>query len=344
MNNRRIFLLGVCGALAGCWRVKLRRLNVYNWSDYIAHNTITNFEDEFQVKVRYATYESTEELLAKALTGNSGWDVVFPSNSYVEPMRQLKLLAPLDLKRLPLLHHLEDRFQHPPWDTSLDWCVPYMHGATGILFSRSGAKALNAWSDLWNSQLAQRMTMMDDPAEVFGACLKRNHHSVNTDKAAMLQEAKALAVQQKKLLRAYLNAEVKDQVIAGDVLAAQAWTITAQQTISQGQNTNLAFVYPQEGFPLYADNVCILRESKRPELAHDFLNYLLRPNVAAQIALEMETGTANEAARALLPSVQRDNKLLYPDAAVLARGEWFSALAPPVQRLRDRLWTELKAA
>ena len=92
--NRRTFLVGgAMTTLAGCMRDKRPRLNVYNWSAYVAPDTISNFENEFGVRVRYATYESNEEMLAKVLTGNSGWDVVFPTHNRVEPMREYGLRA-----------------------------------------------------------------------------------------------------------------------------------------------------------------------------------------------------------------------------------------------------------
>src|SRR4051812_36783490 len=98
--RRRTFLMGVAG-LAGCSREKKRRLNVYNWESYVAPNTISDFEREFDCRVRYATYGSAEEMLAKVMSGNSGWDVVFPSNSFVAPMRALSLLLELEHDRLP---------------------------------------------------------------------------------------------------------------------------------------------------------------------------------------------------------------------------------------------------
>jgi spermidine/putrescine transport system substrate-binding protein len=340
--NRRIFLLGVSGALAGCTRGRERRLNVYNWENYVAASTVPDFEREFQCTVRYATYGSAEELLAKVFSGNSGWDVVFPSNSFIEPMRQLDLLLALDHGRLPNLKNLDTRFQRPQWDPGLAFCVPYMHSVTGILYAKSVTRTPLAWADLWTDSYSRRVTMLDDPAEVLGACLKRLGHSVNSGNDGELKAARDLAVQQKPLLRAYLNEEVRDQVVAGDVLVAQMWGQVAQVAIDNAPN--LAFSFPAEGFALYADNSVILRESKHQDLAYSFLDYLLRPEVAAKIAVEMRTATANAAARAILPAAQRDNTVLYPTAEVLARGEWFKALPGPVQRLRDRYWTEIKSS
>ena len=340
--NRRTFLMGVAGAASACTSLNRKRLNVYNWENYVAASTIPNFEREFGARVRYATYGSAEEMLAKVMTGNSGWDVVFPSNAFIEPMRELALLEHLDHSRLSNLTNLDTRFQSPQWDPHLEWCIPYMHSATGILYAKSVPLKPVSWADLWTNSYQHRVTMLDDPAEVFAVCLKRLGCSINSTDPIELRKARDLAIQQKPLLRAYLNEEVRDQVVAGDVLVAQMWAQVSQ--VAMDNSANVAFSFPTEGFALYADNAAILRESKHKELAYEFLNYLLRPRVAAQIAIEMRTATANGAARALLPPVQRDNRILYPDPETLRRGEWFKALPGPAMRLRDRYWTEIKSA
>lgn len=333
--------MGLTGA-NGCLSGGRRRLNVYNWDNYVARNTVADFEYRFGCHVRYGVYASAEEMLAKVMSGNSGWDVVFPSNSFIAPMRELKLLLRLDRSRLRHLDNLENRFRAPEWDPSLDWCVPYMQSATGILYSRQLAIAPRAWADLWRDSYQRRVTMLDDPAEVFAACLKRLGRSINSGNAEELKQARDLAVRQKPLLRAYLSEQVRDQVAAGDVLAAQMWAQVAQ--VAMDEAPHLAFSFPEEGFALYADNACILRESKHQELAYAFLDYLLQADVAAAIAGEIHGGTTNAQARALLPQSQRENPVLYPEPEVLARGEWFQALSPAAQRLRDRYWTEIKSA
>jgi spermidine/putrescine transport system substrate-binding protein len=339
--NRRTFFLGLAGA-AGCARDRRPRLNVYNWSNYVATDTIPNFEREFGVTVRYGVYESNEEMLAKALTGNSGWDVVFPSNYLIPPMRENGLLAPLRHEWLRNLDKLEARFQAPSWDRELHWCAPYMWGGSGIVFNRKLSPPPSAWSDLWSPDLRNRITMLDDPAEVLGACLKKLGYSINSGDPGELQRASREAMAQKQLLRAYLNAEARDQLVSGDILAAQLWATTSQQAIDAA--ATLGFVYPAEGFAVYADNAAILRESRRERLAHEFLDYLLRPEVAAGIVTATRTATANRAALESLPESARGNATLYPPAEILRRGEWFEPLPAPAQRLRDRLWTEIKSA
>jgi spermidine/putrescine transport system substrate-binding protein len=245
------------------------------------------------------------------------------------------LLARLDHALLPHLQHLDRTFQAPSWDPRLEWCVPYLWGAAGIGYRTAVRPPPKAWADLWRTDLSGRLTMLDDPAEVFGACLKKLGYSLNSTDPVQLQRAKREAVAQKQILRAYLNAEVRDQLAAGDVLACQMWATTATQAAEASREVR--FVYPAEGFSLYADNAVILRESRRVALAHRWIDYLLRPEVARAIGRAARAASAHAAAR-------EENPVLYPPAGVMTRGEWFEALPAPVQRLRDRLWTEIKSA
>jgi len=339
--NRRIFFLGLSG-LAGCTRKATPRLNVFNWSEYVAPETIPDFEREFNVKVRYGVYESAEEMLARVMSGNSGWDVVFPTNYFIEPMLQLGLLADLDHSKLDNLGTLDQRFQKPHWDPDLRYGIPYMWGATGILYQSNLNPPIEAWSDLWHPRVRNHITMLDDPAEVLGAALKALHRSLNSHDPAELARARDHAARQKPLLRAYVNEIVRDQLVAGELMAAQVWRSTAMRAM-ESAGTRLTFVYPREGYPLYADTIAILKESKRRDLAHAFLNYLTRPIVAARIAEVKLESTCNAQARVLLQPALRDHPVLYPDDVTLQRGEWFAPLSGEAQQLRDRLWTDIKS-
>lgn len=335
--KRRTFLAG-CVFTGSCARDRRPRLNVYNWSSYIDPAVITRFEHERGVRIRYGTYESNEEMLAKVVTGNSGWDVVFPTHSRLRPMARNGLLAPLDHARLPGLRFLDRRFQAPIWDPGLTLAVPYMWNATGIAYNRLQPEIPTAWADLWSPRLRGRITMLDDPEDVIGACLEKLGMPFSSTDPEQLLRAKAEAIAQKQYVRAYLNAEVRDQLVAGDVLAAQLWSTTTVQAAHAGGQ--IGFAYPREGFPLYCDCAAILRESRRYALAHEFLNFLLRPDVAAANARAAETATANAAAQAMLPH----DAVLYPPDNVYRRGVWPPALPAAAQRYRDRIWTEIKSA
>ena len=185
--------------------------------------------------------------------------------------------------------------------------------------------------------------MLDDPPEVLGACLKMLGYSLNSSDPAELKKAQAEAIAQKRLVRAYLNAEVRDQLVAGDVAAAQAWAVTAAQAIQAAPGKARVRV-SVGGLRAIRGHDGDSAGEPPQEAAHRFLNYLLRPAVAAQIVMAVQTATANGAAHALLPPELRDNPVLYPPAATLARGEWFEPQSAASQRLRDRLWTEIKKA
>ena len=339
--RRRHFLIATAG-LATCRRDRGPRLNVFNWSAYIAPDTVPKFEAEFGVRVRYGIYESNEEMLARVMGGNSGWDIVFPTDYLVKPMLVNGLLAPIQRERLPNVAQLEAGFQRPEWDPELNWSVPYMVTAAGIAYNRKLNPPPKAWADMWDERLRGRMTMLDDPFDTIGACLKKLGLSVNSSDAGELERASTDAIRQKPLLRAYLNAEVRDQLVSGDVLAAHMWNTTAQQAMDS--SSDVGFVYPAEGYAVYPDCSVILRESKRQELAHEFINFLLRPDIAAANALAARTTTTNAGARKILAPAFRDNPTLYPSADVVARGEWARTVDPATQRLRDRLWTEIKSA
>ena len=332
--KRRAFL--AAGLASACARDRRPRLNVYNWSTYIDPAMLERFEGERGVRLRYGTYEGNEEMLAKTMTGNSGWDVVFPTHSRLAPMARAGLIANLDHGRLPSLGNLDARFQRPAWDPDLRWGVPYMWNATGVAYNRAQTAEPLGWASLWSPALRGRLTMLDDPEDVIGACLQKLGLPFGSIDERQLRAAKDEAIRQKRLLRAYLNAEVRDQLVSGDVLAAQLWSTTAAQAIHG--NPNVGFVYPAEGYPLYCDCAVILRESGRYELAHEFLEFLLQPDVAAANARVAETATANGAAQ-----VVRD-PVLYPQDDIYRRGVWPEALPSAAQRFRDRLWTEIKSA
>jgi spermidine/putrescine transport system substrate-binding protein len=342
--SRRRLLSGAGLALAGCRRRIARgEVNVYCWSDYIAPDTVAAFEQETHLRVNYETFESEEEMLAKILAGGGDWDVVFPGNSFVGPMIRRGLLEPLDHGRLPNLANLDRRFLDPPWDRGLRYSVPYMWGASGFVYNRKAVgRPMTCWADLWDRKLKGKLTMLDDPAEVLGACLKKLGYSLNSTEERELDAARDEAMRQKELLRAYINAEVKPQLIAGDVWAAQLWNGDAYQAIAE--NKDLQYCLPEEGFALYADSAVILARARHKEAAYGWIDYLLRPRVSAAIARSTMFPTPNAQALELLDAGIRGNPDLYPPPGRLAKAEWFAEIPPQGQLLRDRIWTEIKAA
>jgi spermidine/putrescine transport system substrate-binding protein len=343
MISRRHFLGAALAAPACRSRPGRGEVNVYCWSDYIAADTVANFERETGVRVNYETFESQEEMLAKILAGGPQWDVVFPSASFVGPMVRRGLLESLDHSRLSGLGNLEPRFRDPSWDPGGRHSVPYMWGVTGYVYNAPAVDGtLSGWADLWEPRWKGKMTMLDDPSEVLGACLKKLGRSINAHDERELAAARAEAIRQKPLLRAYINAEVKPQLVAGDVWIAELWNGDAYQAMAE--NPDLRFCYPAEGVPAFTDCAAILAGARHRENAYLWIDYLLRPEVSAAIARATMFPTPNARARQLLDASLRTNPDLYPPPDRLARLEWFTEIPAEAQLLRDRIWTEIKAA
>jgi spermidine/putrescine-binding protein len=311
------------------------RLAIYNWSDYVAEDTIPGFEREYGVEVTYDTYESNEEMLAKLQAGAAGYDVVFPTGYIIEAMIGGGLLAPIRRELLTNWDNLSPIFLDPPFDPGNAHSVPYLWGVTGIAWRTDRVEAPPAsWSVFHDARWDGKMTLLDDARDVIAAFLKLNGFSINSTVPAELEAAKRDAIEAGTHVRAYVSAPVKGQLVSGDVWIAQLWDGDTRQAAAE--EPAVAFALAGEGAPIYADAMVIPRSAPHKRAAHAFLDYVLRPDVAAAISDATGYGTANAAARPNDPKP-------YPSAEELARLEFARDLGEGT-RLWDRIWTEIKAS
>ena len=314
-----------------------RELAVYNWSDYIAPDTVADFERETGIRVTYDTYESNEELLAKLQSGARGYDVVVPSSYLIPAMRASHLLMALHRELLPNFANIDPIFVDPPWDPANAHTVPYHWGYTGIAYRRDRVRDLDASQGVWfDRRWRGKMTMMDDVREVVGAMLIWRGRSPNSVDPAELAAARDDALRAKANLRAYKSAPVKADLIAGDVWVAQLWNGDATQAMVE--QPQIGFAFPREGSQLWADNLVVLADAPHPRAAHAFLDYVLRPEVGAAIADATGYGTANRAAAARQP-----HPIPYPSAEELRHLAYQEDLGAHTADW-DRIWTEIKSA
>jgi spermidine/putrescine transport system substrate-binding protein len=310
-------------------------LAVYNWSDYIAPATVPAFARALGVAVTYDTFESNEEMFAKLVSGAAGYDLVVPSSYLLPAMHAMRLLQPIRHEWLANLGHIAPLFRDPPFDPGNAYTVPWQWGVTGIAWRRDKVDAPAGWSVFHDARWAGRMTMMDDVREVLGAMLKARGRSLNTTDPAALAAAKEDALRAKRLLRAYKSAQVKSDLVAGDVWIAQMWNGDAAQAAAE--EPAIAFMVPPEGSMIWTDSMVLLANAPHPRAAHAFLDWCLRPEVAAANADASGYGSPNAAALALqqrpvaYPTPEERARLEYPDDLGLATELW------------DRLWTEVKA-
>jgi spermidine/putrescine transport system substrate-binding protein len=343
-------LLGLA-ALAGCARGSApldddpertlppleRELAVYNWSDYVAPDTISNFEAEFGVRVSYDVFESNEEMLAKLQAGARGYDLVVPAGNFVTPLVGLGLAARFSRRHLSNAGNLSPLFRGLPFDPSGGYTIPYQWGTTGIAWRRDRLGAPpDSWGLFHNPRLAGKLTQLDDMRDAIGAWLRFRGRSINSTDPRELAQAREDAVRAKANLKAYISAPVKAQLVAGDVWAAQLWNGDAAQ--ARTENGAIAFDLPAEGAPIWLDSLVLLRDAPHPRAAHEFVNYVLRPRVGADISAATGYGTPNAAALELL-----DEPVPYPTPTELERLEWAADLGRTTA-LWDQIWTEIKAA
>jgi len=311
-------------------------LRIFNWSDYMGPETIARFERETGVRVSYDTYESNEEMVAKLVAGGGEYDIVCPTAYLVPVLAEGGLLAPIDHAVLTHWGNLLPYFIDGNSVRGGRYAMPYQWGTTGIAYRSDLVDAPpTSWGVFADTSLGGKMTMQDDGREVLGAMLMWRGRSLNSTDPAELTAARTDAIVVKPNLRAYLSAPVKAQLISGDVVLAQMWSMDTRQ--AQLEEPRVTYVIPEEGGELFFDCLAVPRSAPNRRAAHAFLNFVLRPDVAADIAESSGAGPTNGAAIRLM-----EHPVHPPDAALLARLEIQRDLGPATD-LWDRLWTEVKA-
>lgn len=311
-----------------------KELHIYNWADYLDPTVLDDFEAEYGVKVTMEVYDNNEDMIAKIRPGNSGYDVVFPSDYAVEIMWRDKLLAPLDKSLLPNMANNRPSNMDLYYDKGNMYSVPYNYGTTGLAYDKSKFSApVDSWAAVFDqAQLEANkgyISMLDDEREVPGAALHYLGKSMNDTEAADLKQAEDLLKMQKEYISGYDSSNVSRRLASGEIVAGQIYNNNALQarTGIEGDysgNDNIVFVIPKEGGTVWQDNACIVADSPNMYTAHVFLNYLMKPEVAAKNTAFNLGVTPNAAAEKLLdPKVQELYKEGFaPDDATLKRLEW----------------------
>lgn len=319
-----------------------KELNVYNWSDYIGPDTISKFEKEFGVKVNYDTYEDNERLLAKLMTGTPGYDVVVPTSYMVDIMIKQKLLKPINHANIPNLKLVTGELLNTPFDPGNRYSVPYQWGTTGFGYnSEKITRQVDSWDILWDPKYRAKITMLDEMRGAFSAALKRLGYSLNATSETQLMEAKALLLEQKPLLKAYINAPVKSLLISGEVWLSQLWS--GDVFMAKAENGALRYCIPKEGCEVWTDNLVIPKTAPHKYTAEVWLNYNLRPEVSAGVSNSVHYASPVDGARPFINRADLENPGIYPPTDVLKRLE-FARDIGEATRIYDRIWTELKAA
>jgi spermidine/putrescine transport system substrate-binding protein len=256
-------------------------LFIYNWADYIGDKTVAGFESKYNIKVTYDFFDTTDTQAAKISTGRSGYDITFPTSTYVKGYVARNLIQPLDLSLIPNVANLFPEWQNPSYDPGNAHSVPYFWWTTGVAYLDDKVKTtLTSWDALWDPQWKGHMSMLDDYRECFSAALIKLGFDINTVDEGQLDQALALLEQQKPLLRTYTTDDI-GQLSTGDAWVMHAWGADVHQVRADNPNLKVTYFIPVEGAVRGSDTMVLLAGAKHPIAAHLFINYMLDPQVAA---------------------------------------------------------------
>ena len=320
----------------------MKQIELLTWPDYISPQTIEGFEAQTGIAVRLEIVPSAVELVDRMQTQTPGVDVLVPPDYAVRELSAQGRLATLDHSKLSNFKHLEARFQkgrlHDPESiVSIvkDW------GTTGFMYRTDMIDESPAsWSDFWRLvvKFSGRGTVLDSPGEVIGAALKMRGHSYNASSVDQLAGARDDLLELKPHLLAF-ETNYKPLLISGQAYLSLGWNGDAAALIAQG--LSIKYVVPSEGSQIWEDDWAIAADSPNKELAHQFLNYLLKPEVAAQEARYSRYATGNVSGLVLLDDEMRNDSSTYPPDQVLKKLEAGMPLDAEGQKRREKLWNEV---
>jgi spermidine/putrescine transport system substrate-binding protein len=303
-TSRRRFLSGaisVAAALPSLGRfasAQSNQVNVYNWDTYIGETTLEEFTDATGIAVRYDLYASNDELFAKLREGNPGYDVIFPTNDYVERMIAADMLMPLDHSKIPNSGNIDQAFADPAFDPGLRHSAPYFWGTVGLGY-RASAASPKSFADLFEGDAYTGRVALLNSVDSVMATLKYLGYSLNTRDAAEINEAAEALIRIKPKIKTFAPDTGQDLLIAGEVDVCLEYNGDILQVMEE--DDDLAYVVPEEGSILWEDSMCIPQGGPNPENAHAFINFILDAPVHGAIAEYIRYPCPNAAAMEYIP-------------------------------------------
>lgn len=317
------------------------KLYVYNWGDYMDMDVVKEFEEEYNVKVIYQEFATNEDLYVKIKNSSEPMDVIFPSEYMLERMSNEGLLNELDFSKLDNFKYVDKDLTGMSYDKENKYSVSFFWGTVGIIYnSEKYPEGLQKWADLWTEKYKKDMVLYYSQRDILMVALKKLGYSMNTSDEAQLEDAKNELIDQKPLVYAYLGDEIKDVLIAEDANVGVVYSGDAGIVIEE--NPKYKYVLPKEGTNLWFDVAAIPKNARNVNRAHDFINFLLRPEIAARNAEYLQYATVESEAKKYLPESLVNNEALYPDRTNMTNFEIFE---DPSQKLKlyDRIWTEFQS-
>lgn len=339
-------------------------LNIYNWSDYIAEDTIKNFEKETGIKVRYDLFDSNESLHAKLIAGKTGYDIVVPGSNWAKAQIEAGLLLKLDKSKIPNLANLDPAIQAQlaKMDPGNDHIVDWLWGYTTVGINVDKVKAAlggkpmpeNSWDLVFNPEYVSKLkgcgvAVLDTPSEIMPLALNyigKSPASTNAD------DYKAAGEMLKKIRPSVTRfvgsgSDYIDQMAKGQICAVVGWSgdvmIAKDKSKKAKKPQNLEVLLPKNGGLLFFDTMAIPKDAQHPENAHKWINYILKPEVHASLTNTVFYANPNKASLKFVKPELAKDPAVFPDEAALAK------MIPPgtpdqaTRKLITRTFTNFKA-
>ena len=323
-------------------------ITVYNWGQYISDgndgslDVIAAFEEETGIKVNYLTFDSNESMYTKLKTGGTTYDVIIPSDYMIGKLIEENMLEPLNFDNIPNYQYIDESFRNQSYDPANTYSVPYTWGTVGLIYNSQYVSAADAasWNCLWNEKYAGKILMFDNPRDAFAIAESILGYSLNSENEDELRAAAELLTEQKSLVQSYVMDQIFDKMQRGEAWAAPYYAGDFLTMVEE--NPDLAFSFPEEGFNIFIDAMCIPKGCQNKAGAEAFINFLCRPDICAANLDYLGYSAPETAAKELMDPEVTSSPVAYPDDETLARTESFGALSTQATQLMNDLWLNVK--
>jgi putrescine transport system substrate-binding protein len=334
-------------------------LHVFNWSDYIAEDTVPTFEKQSGIKVTYDVFDSNDVLETRLLAGNSGFDLVVPSASFLERQIKAGVFQKIDKSQIPNLQHMDPDIMNRVGlhDPNNEYSVPYLWGTTGIGYNEDKIKKVfgdarpDSWNYIFDPKNAAKLkdcgiSLLDAPDEILKIVLAWIGRDPNSQKEEDLKAAEAKLTPIRPFVRKIHSSQYIDDLANGELCIAVGWSgdiLQARDRADEaGQGVKVKYAIPKEGTIVWFDMLAIPADAKHPKNAHAFINYLMEPQVAANNSNFVNYANGNGASLAMVSDEVKDDPGIYPTPEVKAKLFPSLAYGEDFQRLMNRMWTKFQ--
>lgn len=336
-----VVLAAVMFISAGCGSGK-KKLYIFNWADYMNPAVIEKFEKQYNCKVVINYFDSNEALYAKLKAGATGYDLLFPTSYMSKLMYEQKMIRAIDHSKLKNIKNVDMNFVSKGLDPEMKYSVPYMMTFTGIAYNKTKVKNFKpSWSMYERTDLAGRMTLLNDLREVIGAALKYNGYNYNSVDEKELEKAMNTVISWKKNIAKFDVDEAKRGLSSGEFFLIQVYNGDALQLVNE--NPDLEFATPVEGTTLSQDDFVIPAEAKNADLAYAFIDFLLEPENSKANMEFVYYLSPNTAAQKLMDAEFLNNPAINPPQKILEKSDFLKDLGENNSRF-SAVWDKIKSS